>query len=468
MATKQFKTWCRIIDYLSDKDPELVTLLRGTCADMTLGSTKGKPGITFLWPQDKKVRDEIAKLAYSMETSEASKACDMFNAMILRDVFKSAADFRRPVVPNSLYPAQQLTVKVDGSTVTFMDGAGKQVGQATLDKEFRDSSKKQNLAVWKLTGEIPITTDKPAKIERFAKRKTDKGGRGAKLGGYNPSNEETQRLRFKIALDIENTYAADMQRWGRSYVMQNYAASLLNFLKKEDLAAAQSAVRLLGRTPLDLYILLESHGKLGTDYIVDDGRVETWWKECAKGQNMCPDINALYDELIVGNEALVKAAAEARKQVQSVGLNVRTSHAKCLEAYKNVFAEEAELRMRLDDLRFITCVSFYQLEQPGCFDVGVFNELVNLIGDVLHGDVKGNLLNEMVLKYSVDLSSRAEQIQEFINSTMFLHVAMTSKQVGELKGVSSKDALFRERLGKFKNFASAAVADLQVKDGHKK
>jgi hypothetical protein len=413
--------------YIEEKDPELAELLRGTCADMTLNSTKGKPGITFLWPQDKAYRAKIAELAYSANPDDASKACDMLNALILRDVFKTASDFRRPVIPNSLYPSQQLDAKVEGSKVSFGSGA-----VATVDSDFKDASKKRNLAVWKLTGgEIPVTTDKLAKIERGARPKA-RGKSGNKAGGYIPSDSHARKERFQIALVVENEYAMERLKNQMAGKHSNdpfiqRTASLVQFLQKKGYDMAE-IVPMLSRMKLDFYILVQPHQADG-QYIVKDDDLAEWWAT----QPVPPsDINAFYDGLLDSQAARMKEAHEKRKTVlEKSNGRPRDTVAYIRQAYKDFCSGDdglAERKMVHDDLRYMTCLAFHQLES-GSFDTGKFNEIVNMIGEALHSN-SPVLLNENTLKFSVDPKARLQEIQKFVNSSLFLHVHCKGEEAG--------------------------------------
>src|ERR1700743_1507318 len=102
MSGKQFKTYCKIMDYIDAVDPELATLARGLCVDLSLNSFRRKPGITFLMPQDKSFRAKLEKLAYSDNIMEATKATEMLNALVIQDVFKTPAEWKTREVSNSL------------------------------------------------------------------------------------------------------------------------------------------------------------------------------------------------------------------------------------------------------------------------------------------------------------------------------------------------------------------------------
>ncbi len=278
MAAKQFNTYCRIIDYVERANPDLAAIIRGLCADMVMGSTKGKPGVTFLMPQDKAFIAKLEKLAYSEKPDEATRAGDMLNALIIRDVFKSPSEWKsREEVANSLMPPQIVEVESTTATeVTFKSGA-----KATIDKNFADASRKQNLAVWKLTsGEIPVTTDKPAKNLRMARPK-------GKVGGYDPGNLQSQSMRFKIALAIENAYVLDrLQReTGEMNVAQdiylNNVLSLINYVlnvRRDTSLLYDKIFPLLSLDKIDFYFLVEPHKPSGP-YLLDDSIIADWWAQ---------------------------------------------------------------------------------------------------------------------------------------------------------------------------------------------
>ena len=99
----KFKVHCKIIDYVEQQDPELAQIIRAVCADGALTSLKGKPGITFLMPLDKAFREKLLKLATSDNYEDVDKANDMINALIIRDIFRSPADWmaHKDDIPNS-------------------------------------------------------------------------------------------------------------------------------------------------------------------------------------------------------------------------------------------------------------------------------------------------------------------------------------------------------------------------------
>lgn len=197
MSDSKFKTFCRISDYLRKAYPEFHELLEGTCSIMNI-NTKGKPGLTVLVPQDKAYIKKISELAYSSSPDDARKACDMLNALILRDVFKTSADWnaKKANIPNSIYPSQHVEIVSAGKEVVFKSGA-----KAVLDEKFIDASKRNNLAVWILvSGEIPVTSDKPSKPPT----------RGKTTTGGCPSGSENS-LAYRVIKNIEAEYLHTLQ-----------------------------------------------------------------------------------------------------------------------------------------------------------------------------------------------------------------------------------------------------------------
>jgi hypothetical protein len=432
-----FKTYCRLIDYLDATDSDLAQLVRGTCVDLTLGSTKGKPGITLLIP-DKEYRAKIAKLAYSSDPAEATKACDMLNALILRDVFKTGADFmsKRSNIPNSLYPSQHVGVKdVKGNSVTFESGA-----TATLDSKFADSSKKGNLAVWHLKGEIPVTDDKPAKIERRPMRGV-KGAKGSKSGGYDQEVATTlsANRRWKIAVAVENEYALSLiqrQIGGRSNPdpFVRCAMSLVEYLNEKEPERLKDALPLLSLSKADFYFLVEPHK--GGDWLIPDYCIEDWWSKRSSHSTGagCKILDSLLAS--AGNAKDLPRIDAIRKDLLQ---KCNSKGRECVELtekeYKGKYGDGAELKLLQDELRFLIHCSFEELESSE-YDGGKLGEIVNMIGEYMHkmtgtSDERksgGRMLNAAALKYSIAPGEKVDTIKCFINSNYFMFTPLSAAE----------------------------------------
>lgn len=441
-----FKTHCRIIDYLDAHHSELAQLVRGTCVDMTLGSTKGKAGLTFLMP-DKKYREKIEKLAWSSNPAEATKACDMLNALILRDVFKTGTDFltKRANIPNSLYPSQHVAIKdAKVGSVTFESGA-----TAVPDSEFHDSSKKSNLAVWYLTGEIPVTTDKPAKIERGPAGRPTRGG---KKGGYsqNIANELLAEERGKIAAVVENEYALCLlqkQVSGTPFEdpFVRCAMSLVKYLAESAPAVLDAAVPLLSLSKADFYFLIEPH-KDG-DWIVEGNLIKLWWESRAK-YSASEGCGILLKRIAEAkNGAKLDEIHKIRKPVLD---SCQSNGRGCVDAVERAYKsnmqllgcatdEEVQNKLLQDELRFVIHCSFEELESAP-YDSGALSEIVNTIGEYMHSLVDSKnektrakrLLNPTVLRYAIAPTDKVEAVKAFVNSTYFMFLPITEQEASSI------------------------------------
>lgn len=466
MASKQFKTYCRIIDYVDAVDPELASIMRGTCADMPLGSLKGKPGITFLMPQDKAFRAKLEKLAYSDKTEEANKAADMLNALIIRDVFKSPSEWKSREVANSLLPSQVVDVdSVTAKEVVFKSGA-----RAVLDENFKDSSRRSNLAVWKLvSGELPVTTDKPAQ-NKFTKHK-------GKTGAYEPGNLQTQSERFKIALAVENAYAlcrlqheSNVTGHGHRDVYLEHSLSLISYIlnvRNDSATLYEKVLPLISLDKLDFYLLVEPHRASG-QYLLDDALIHEWWVQ--RNSHVCSPSKVIQEierllssgtgALVYTNRALIlEKIADARQRIGQVAdYRPRNSVDEIAKVYEELessntiggagpiypaalaqfYASEPGLKMIQDELRYLTFGAFKTLE-ANAFDFGAFHELTNMIGECLHAASADDrarmhkLLNKNMIKYLISPSENVQEIKIFLYSTMFMFIPLTNSEASNLK-----------------------------------
>jgi hypothetical protein len=469
MATKKFKTYCRIIDYVDAVDSELAELIRGTCVDLTLGSTKGKPGITFLMPQDKALRKKLADLAYSDQVEDANKASDMFNAMIFRDVFKSPSDWmaKKDDIPNCLLPSQHVELdSVSGKEVVFKSGA-----RAVIDDGFKDASRKTNLAVWKLvSGEIPVTTDKPSKL-KYAKM--NKG----KTGGYDVSAQMSSSERYKIATAIENAYVLHQLQKGTGIDVSSrdiyfeYTMSLINYIinvRKDTAVMYEKVLPLISLDKLDFYLLVEPH-KYGGNYLLDDGLIQEWWLQKGAHPHNPKDVRLQIEELLksgtgalvyTNRDQLLGKIADIRCQLaQYIDGRPRNCVDEIAKVYEQLeksnsigglgpvfpaqlaahYQNEPGLKMIQDELRYLTYGAFKSLESEPMFDQGRFHEITNMIGDCLFAATEDErakqqkLLNKNSIKYLISPTEKIGEIRVFLYSTMFMYIPLTESEAMNLK-----------------------------------
>lgn len=497
MSDTKFKTYCRIMDYLLSPagDREFGELLRGTCADMAVTSTGGKPGITLLIPQDKALRKKIADLAYSVDPKDAAKACDMLHAMVLKDYFGDAADWKTKTVINSLYPAQVVEVaSASGNSVTFKNGA-----KAERDDKFISSAQHKKLAVWKLTGEIPVTTDKPAPAQ----------SKGKKKGAYEATPSVMDNLRWKIGAAVENEYAAECSaRSGRiggamgapkyhREVFVEYTMSLVDFIigqscdkktgmpdDKNDLFW-ERVLPLISFHNVDFYNLVEPHkvNVPSSDYLIPDYVIRDWWEQnrtqcfivygdgsvaekCCKALSSAPSKwagCAIYSSRSRLQDTIDRLRRRVFKCVQGqprAAINpIAEAYAKLAEentidglgpvfpaGLAAYYAREKNLKMAQDELRYITYMKFRQLERSMSFDAGLFREITDIIGNYGHAANPEEraramlLLNAERLPKMIQPQEKVNEICWFVNSTQFLFVPMTAD---EAKNPKYKDIVER-------------------------
>lgn len=466
MSSKKFKTYCRIIDYVSAVDPELAEIIRGTCTDLTLGSLRGKPGITFLMPQDKAFRKKLADHAYSTKIEEANTASDMINALIIRDVFKSPSDWmaKKDDIPNSLLPPQHVAVdSVSGNEIIFAGGA-----KAVLDTDFKDASRKSNLAVWKLTGEIPVTTDKPAKL-KYAQKS------GRKTGSYDAPTEPTER--YKIGLAVENAYVLHelSRRSGAAghhdHIYLKYILSLIHYIinvRRDVSLVYDKILPILSCDNIDFYFIVEPH-KFGGNCLLDDMLIHEWWMNKDLNFDMgklLNDIDNMLNSggdqcLIYSNRAAVLDKIDELRSKLCEQVNARPKN--CIEDISKEYEEleknntigglgpiypaplfeyysrESGLKMLQDDLRYISYGAFKSLEQQPQFDMGRFHELTNIIGDYLYASTAedrlkvSQFLNKNSIRFQINPIEKVQDVKTFINSTLFLYIPITRAEADSLK-----------------------------------
>lgn len=464
MANRKFKTYCKIIDYVDSVDSELAEILRGTCSDMALGSMRGAGGITFLMPQDKSYRKKIADLAYSDKVEDANKASDMLNALIIRDVFKSPSDWiaKKDDIPNALFPSQHVELdSVSGKDVKFKSGA-----VATLDTNFKDSSRRGNLAVWKLTGEIPVTKDKLATMKYTRKSK--------KTGGYDVTSKHSQSIRYKIALAVENAYAAHQvqARAGNSKpkdIYMKYTMSLVSYIlhvRKDRELLYSKVLPLLSFDKIDFYLLVEPH-KFGGKYLLDNSIISEWWTQ-KQSVDVKKTMQEVLDLIKSGTNALVYTnrmqVFDKLNEVRQHTIRYTESRPRgCVdqiakdysefvktntiggagpvlpEALIDHYRQEPGLKLIQDELRYLTFGAFSRLEREVSFDMGKYNELLNMIGECLYAPTEEDrqraqkLLNRNSIKYLIAPTEKVQEIKVFVNSTMFMYIPLLPSEAESLR-----------------------------------
>lgn len=480
MATKKIKTYKSIVEYLEKNDPVIATLLKDTCADYSL-NIKGKQGITFLVPKDASFRAKLNDLAYSDNTDDVNKACDMLNALIIPDILKSTIDWmnKRDDIPNSLRQA----IEVDG--ISGRDIKLKNNARVSLEPKFVDGSKKQNLSIWNLSGgEIP-TDGKPSQFKYAQKTK----GKKTKSGGVSVSNNNPiSGLRKQIAIEVENAYMFD--RIGRTMggsrkysgdsshssekkerdIYLEYTLNLINFIVnvKGDLALFYGRILpLVSFQKVDFYNFIEPHKNCG-QYIVPDYVINEWYSvKNSHNFNMQKIIDQIGEHLtIAGKTEQVKCYSDRmailtaidssrmkimqssqtrpREIVDHIGkvyddLSTNNRIDGLTNIYPpdlaNIYASEKGLKLMQDELRFLTFLMFETLENSGYFERSRFEEIIGMISDYMYSQSSEDrervlkLLNKNTIKYLISPTEKVNEIRIFVNSTYFLYIPLSPNEI---------------------------------------
>lgn len=478
MSNIKVSRYCRIIDYLDAIGrTDLTSLLRATCTDVTLSSTKGKNGITFLVP-DKAYTKEIIKDAESDDPAIAARACDKINALILRDVFYDKNDFDARMkrdkdykILNSLFESQHLEVKITPSGVE-LGGCKIKPDTAFKDKLTEEQRKdykqrRRGLAVWNIeSGQIGLNNP----VHKYEKKI------GKFEGAYEASDANSRKLRSQIAIAVENSFVYKC-RDGKGGFNPFIKASLglfCHIYSSDKHLAYDRVIPVMSCDNSDFYFMVEPH-KMSGDYLIPDSVIEAWWHQhrscdCKSAFNMLQSAitnapsefkkYAIYGDRLglqeeinkVRKSLYAKKLSRPRECVDDIAHVYDTLCSTNAIGNKsnvfppgiiNLYRSEQGLKMLQDDMRFLLFNKMKSLCEDSHFDAGAYNELFNRIGDCLFAGseadraTQSHLLNKNRIKYMITPNEMFAEVHVFLMSTMFLYVPMTESDASNLKGKCS-------------------------------
>ncbi|QGM12924.2 pCP530R [African swine fever virus] len=109
--------FCKISVWLQQHDPDLLQIINNLCMLGNLSAAKYKHGVTFIYPKQAKIRDEIQKHAYS---NVPSQAIQTLQSLILPFYIPTPAEFTGEI---GSYTGVQLQVeKTEANTVILQNG----------------------------------------------------------------------------------------------------------------------------------------------------------------------------------------------------------------------------------------------------------------------------------------------------------------------------------------------------------
>ncbi len=422
------QVYCRIIDYIHSKNTDLADIIRYTCADMTLNSTRGRNGVTFLMPSDDYIK-EIQKLAFDSDLEVVEKADRMIHSLILSGVYLKPSDMQEDkYLANCVMPPQALEIKkVDGNKVYFTDSV-----YAEPDKDFKCLKKK--FAVWKLHGKMPIMTRDaerrplftPARHQERSEHKKNERAK-PKSGMY--ENADYNQERMKIIITIENLYLAREQQRRKITMSRHcdvyfcYSMSLLCFLHDKDVNTFNKAMWKISGDKTDMYYLLEPHSN--KEHLVSDDLIMDWWK--SNQDYECADINKAkkcISKWLKDNE---KERLSKREAAASFRNNTDANMKGLLAQIESVYKNNPNKLME-DELRYLAAQLFCRFEADNHCDIGKFNFIANYIGDIMH---KGTptLTDINALRNTMLPIEKLTEIKRFVNSSWFMYVPIVRSEM---------------------------------------
>ncbi len=452
MASKkkaQLTKHCRIYQWIEAQDPMLASAIHDLCLEGNLSPSHGR-GVTFLYPKEKALRDEIVEKAYSDDADEAQK---LIESLIIPDALLTAADFNRRPVGNRL--GVKIGVEaVEGSKVKLAGGA-----ELSPADDFHPLSKRAgDIAVWLLTkGRVPTSGESysaPVPARRGPKAPT-RGGNG----GEGPS--ERLLLARKVEAKFDRCMRLDRCASHNPYLAK--VVSLLNYLKMAHPDVLTKVLPVIDYEPvITFYLLLEPY-KTSGENLIPDGILfgEGGWNCAHAYGNAVEEYKAIFASLpqqassvyAFRDRAAVMAQIDLVRQKYG-SLNPRSGPQFVQDCYAALASQNAiqgltpilpdstlaalagGKKLWQDEFRFIVHEALQTMRQmPYTSDV-----LGSILRDICTCWPGNNYASEIRLANVADLRSNVAPRNEllllgkFVNSTDFLYLPVAPEAVGEAWG----------------------------------
>lgn len=466
MATRKAKTYSRITDYLEDRDPELYEVVHTLCLEH-LFIPKGKPGITFISPQEEEFRRQLTEWSISDDDATRKLASDHIAAMIIHDVFKTPSDFRKQ---DEIVNALRQVVDVDGKNASTTEVKFKNGARASIDRDFKEACKKDNLCVYHLTsGRIPI--DAPAAKSRPSKR--TKGGKQEVKQQETPVQDS---LRFGLGVEVETAYAYRRAHEGpQSDEYRDTVVSFLSFLFKHKDRKMASDILYERVLPLvsrqwaaDFYLLFEPK-TVANDYIIPEPVLEEWYALRRKRMvwdfsdtvtrinkyldQFAKDTKGQYPAVYSNRFSILNAIDDERRELEDRScLDLVT---KCRETYvklidknaigdvSNIFPagllelyrKDKDRKLLEDEFRQYLLLEFNRLERmSGNEFMTNFGEITDTINDYLVNVDRGEFIScgNRLRIFNIETARcstsdmRRHLANEFVMSSNFIHIPLSA------------------------------------------
>lgn len=425
--TAKYRTF---LDYLQINDPDFAEFIEENQVDNLLMVGRNK-GMTLLLPSPKsKARTELLSLANSDKDEDVDLFVDKLSAMILVDCIKTPRELmeKRDDIPNMLDQRLEIA-KMHGNDIFLANGSS-----ISVDPNFQDGSKKQNLAVWLLKGNT-LPVDWPKATKKYLK-KTDKKN--------DEQSKPKTNIRQKIATEVENQYMNELytqMQYGQKSKSNAYldcVLSIVGFMIKRGYKDIlhDIVIPMMCFDKSDFYVLIEPY-KACAPYVIPDYLLIEWHKS-KKSVNYGNTLNYI-NSMIKTNEMFenIDKARISLSRARIAPHNIATHVVKHYDKLMSMLSKPLQEFYRTganklyeDEFRYTIFKYFDALENKQYFDRNVFNATIEMVRSYTEGiNMRPRLFKD--LKQDLNKNEKIFEIRVFINSTMFFHVPLSEEFLKE-------------------------------------
>lgn len=482
-ASKKLQRYCRIFQWVEEKDANLARAIRDLCMEGALSG--GRHGVTFLFPAEP-VREQIIKLAYSKDPEQAVQ---ILEAHIIPGSVRTSDEFRKEIGTLRGVKLEAETAKA--STVTLKGGATLKIAS-----DF-NPLRKDNISVWVVeSGAVPLEGPEYVVPSRGRKGTKKPGAEAPRARGG--ADKETTMLSSRATLAVEVETAFDQcMRTDRCRTQDPYLShtvSLLNFLQGSHPDLLITVLPIIDRDPVvSFYLLVEPYKEAPSDFLIPDNVLfgPSGWNAAKIYEGAVSEFEGFFELLgqqiapsaqdPVTAEPVVpyvfKDVEYVRSAIDTVRLNIigddggRANKVKTpkqvREAYEILISQNtiasvcpilpnATIRalpgtkkLWQDELRFILHTGLKEIREWPVYEKDKFADLIRQLRFHWRGDhysKESALSNFKDLENNVDPRAEFDLLVKFISSSDFLYVPVPSEKItggwGEIPVTSEDKALY--------------------------
>lgn len=430
----------RIFQWIEVQDPEFAAAIRLLCVEGIL--TPRRSGVTFLYPDEAGLRNEITEGAYGENAEDAVR---LFRSLVIPDFLPQSGEFKARPIGNSL----GVLIGVEAAEGARVRLAG---GAELVPADFRGLSGREGLAVWRLVKGRPPLEGPEYKAPRAEPR--PKTG-----GGPAPLPSGRGHLARQVEADFDRCMREGRCAAGNPYLAK--AVSLLNFLRLRHPELYAAAMLVADYDPaVTFYLLVEPYKTRGEPLLPETALFgDAGWD----GGDAYTDASAEYQAHFAGLSALGGAPVFAdraglarqvdslRQKFQRKG-DVRAAPKFVASVYAALAEQNsiggangvlpaapgnAARKLWQDEFRYIIHAAFAELQRSPVYDPAEFAELVGDIRNHWAGNDyvrELRITDEKQIQSSVAPRDAFQALVRFICSTDFLYMPVAPDAVGERWG----------------------------------